>query len=67
MYLEKIYVVITGSSQFHITISNLICNQTAHIQVQTARKQLKRDASVTPNPKQWHSWSHSSSSDKGGD
>lgn len=48
----KNHVGIEDSSQFHTTtISNLILNQTAHIQMQTGKTATQRDAGVPPNSK----------------
>ena len=59
----KNHVSIEDSSQFHTTtVSNLIFNQTAHIQMQTGKKATQRHAGVTLNSKQWQRWSHSSGS-----
>lgn len=59
----KKHVGIEDSSRFHTTtISNLIFNQTAHIQTLTGKKATQRDSGVTPNSEQWQRWSHSSGS-----
>lgn len=64
----KNHVGIEDSSQFHTTtISNLILNQTAHIQMQTGKKANQRDAGVTLNSKQWQRRSHWSGTIWGGD
>lgn len=50
--LGKNHVGIEDSSQFHTTtISNLILNQTAYIQMQTGKTASQRDAGVPPNSK----------------